>query len=93
VLRDTADTTPSPRDRHIQAITKARRVALQKASGYTQRATLERQIGRWKQVLGPSLRFHTDEAQATEVAIAIAIAVVVLDRMLDLGRPNSVRSA
>ena len=35
------------------------------------------------------LRFHTAEAQATE----IAIAVEVLNRMLDLGRPNSVRVA
>ena len=33
------------------------------------------------------LRFHTDEAQVTEVAIAAE----VLNRMLDLGRPNSGR--
>jgi hypothetical protein len=42
-----------------------------------------------KQVIGDGLRFHSDEAQATEVAIAAA----VLNRMLDLGRPNSVRVA
>jgi hypothetical protein len=35
------------------------------------------------------LRFHIDAAQAAE----IAIAVEVLNRMLDLGRPNSVRVA
>jgi len=46
-------------------------------------------IGRWKRVIGDGLRFHSDEAQATEVAIAAE----VLNRMLDLGRPNSVRSA
>jgi hypothetical protein len=40
-----------------------------------------------KQVIGDGLRFHSDEAQATEVAIAAA----VLNRMLD--RPNSVRAA
>ena len=50
---------------------------------------MEGQIGRWKQVLGPALRFHSDAAQATEVAIAAE----VLNRMLDLGRPNSVRIA
>jgi hypothetical protein len=50
---------------------------------------VEGQIGRFKQVIGPMLRFHTAEAQATE----IAIAVEVLNRMLDLGRPNSVRVA
>jgi hypothetical protein len=48
---------------------------------------MEGQIGRWKQVIGDGLRFHSDGAQATEVAIAAA----VLNRMLDLGRPNSVR--
>jgi hypothetical protein len=50
---------------------------------------VEGQIGRWKQVLGPALRFHTDDAQTTEVAIGAR----VLNRMLDLGRPNSVRIA
>ena len=40
-------------------------------------------------LIGDSLRFHTDEAQAVEVAIAVE----VLNRMLDLGRPNSVRVA
>ena len=39
--------------------------------------------------IGDGLRFHTDEARATEVAIAAQ----VLNRMLDLGRPNSVRIA
>ena len=39
--------------------------------------------------IGPALRFHTDAAQATEVAIAAG----VLNRMLDLGRPESVRVA
>lgn len=35
------------------------------------------------------LCFHTDAAQATEVVIGVAI----LNRMLDLGHPNSVRAA
>jgi len=39
--------------------------------------------GRWKRVIGDGLRFHTDVAQAVEV----------LNRMLDLRRPNSVRVA
>ena len=50
---------------------------------------MEGQIGRWKQVIGGALRFRSDEAQATEVAIAAE----VLNRMLDLGGPNSVRIA
>ena len=56
-------------------------MAWQKASGYNVRARVESQIGRWKRVIGDGLRFHTDEAQAAEVAIAVE----VLNRMLDLG--------
>ncbi|MFD1626403.1 hypothetical protein ACFSBS_17295, partial [Azospirillum griseum] len=38
-------------------------------------------------VLGPTLCFHTDQAQAAETAIGTA----ALNPMLDLGPPNSVR--
>lgn len=89
VLSDTADTAPTPRDRHIQTIAATGRMAWQKTSGYNQQAKVEGQIGRWKQVLGPALRFHTDEAQAMEASIG----TLVLNRMLDPGRPNSVRIA
>ena len=89
VLSDTADTTPTPRDRHIQAITETGRIAWQRSSGYNQRAKVEDQIGHWKQVLGPALRFHTDDAQTAKVDIG----VVALNRMLDLGHPNSARIA
>jgi hypothetical protein len=52
-------------------------------SQYNQRARVEGQTARWKQVIGDGLRFHSDEAQAT----------AVLNQMLHLGRPNSVRVA
>jgi hypothetical protein len=85
----TADTEPTQRDRHIQGITEKGRIAWQRNSGYNKRARVEGQIARWKQVIGDGLRFHSDEARATE----IAIAAQVLNRMLDLGCPNSVRVA
>ena len=85
----TAETAPTQRDRHLQVINARGRMAWQRDSGYNVRARVEGQIGRWKRVIGDSLRFHTDEAQAAEVAIAVK----VLNRMLDLGRPNSVRVA
>ena len=44
-------------------------------------------ISRWKRVIGDGLRFQTDGRQATEVAIAAD----VLNRMLELGRPEYVR--
>jgi hypothetical protein len=89
VSSDAAGTAPNPRDRHIQAIAEGGRMAWQRASGYHARARVEGQIGRWKQVIGDGLRFHTDAAQSAEVAVAAE----VLNRMLDLGRPTSVRVA
>ena len=62
-------------------------MAWQRISGYNERAGVESQMARWKGVLGDALRFHGDAAQATEDAIGVA----VLNRMLDLGRPNTVR--
>lgn len=50
-------------------------------SGYNKRAGMESQMARSKSVLGEALCFHTDAAQATE----IAIGVEVLNRKLELG--------
>jgi hypothetical protein len=89
VPSDTAETAPTQRDRHLQHIAKHGRMAWQKASGYTRRARAETGISRFKQVIGDGLRSDTDERQATEVGVAVH----VLNRMLELGRPNSVRIA
>jgi len=51
--------------------------------------TAEPAVGRWKQVIGDKLRAHTDERRATEVEVAVH----TLNRMLELGRPNYVRTA
>ncbi len=59
------------------------------ASGYIWRALVEADISRFKRVIGDGLRSRTDGRQATEVAIAVG----VLNRMLDLGRPEYVRTA
>ena len=64
-------------------------MAWQRTSGYDKRAGVENQIARWKGVLSEALRFHSDQTLATEVAIGVA----VLNCILDLGRPNSVRVA
>jgi hypothetical protein len=50
---------------------------------------VEANIGRYKQVIGNGLRFHKDKRRTTEVGVAIYI----LNRMLRLGRPVSVRIA
>jgi hypothetical protein len=56
-------------------------------SGYNKRSRIETAIGRYKQVIGDGLRFRKDERRATEVAVAVHL----LNRMLELGRPISIR--
>src|SRR4051794_35385350 len=85
----TAETAPTQRDRHLQLIAERGRMGWQKASGYTKRARAEAAMGRFKRVIGDGLRSRTDERQATEMNVA----VMVLNRMLELGRPESVRIA
>jgi Transposase DDE domain len=85
----TAGTAPTPRDRHLQLIAERGRMGWQKASGYHRRALAEAAISRCKRVIGDALRSRTDGRQATEVAIAVR----ALNRMLELGRPESVRVA
>ena len=63
------------------------RMGWQKASGYNRRALAEAAIGRYKRVIGDGLRSRTDARRATEVSIAVR----VLNGMLDLGRPKSIR--
>ena len=46
-------------------------------------------MSRYKRVIGDALRSRTDRHRATEVAVAVQ----VLNRMLELGRPESVRVA
>src|SRR4029077_9386015 len=71
VPSETAETAPTLRDRHLQAIAEHGRMGWQKASGYNWRALVEADIGRWKRVIGHALRSQTDKRQATEVALAV----------------------
>jgi hypothetical protein len=89
VPSEMAASTPTQRDRHLQCIAEHGRMGWQKASGYNRRALVEVSISRFKRVIGTSLRSRTEPRRATETAIAIH----VLNRMLDLGRPKSVRIA
>src|SRR3954449_13105841 len=89
VPRETAGTAPTQRDRHLRCIAERGRMGWQRASGYNWRALVEANISRWKRVIGEGLRSQTDGRQASEVAIAAD----VLNRMLELGRPEYVRIA
>jgi hypothetical protein len=82
-----AEGTPSQRDQHLQSIVEHGRLGWQKKSGYTRRALVETSISRFKRVIGDALRSQTDRRRATEAAIAVQ----TLNRMLEFGRPKSVR--
>src|SRR3954471_19431524 len=89
VPSEAAEITPTQRDRHLRCIAERGLMGWQRASGYGWRALVESDILRWKRVVGDGLHFQTDGRQATEVAIAAD----VLNRMLELGRPEYVRIA
>jgi hypothetical protein len=89
VLSASAETDPTQRDHHIQAIAEQGRMGWQRTSGYNARAGAEGAMSRYKRIIGDTLRSHSRPAQEVETRIA----VTVLNRMLDLGRPESVRAA
>ena len=71
------------------SIAKKGRIGWQKTSGYNTRSRVGATIGRYKQVIGNGLRSRKDGRRTTEVGVAIH----ALNRMLELGRPSSVRIA
>ena len=87
VPSEAAATAPTQRDGHLRCIAEHGRMGWQKASGYNRRALAEAAMSRYKRVIGDTLRSRTDRRRATEVAIAAH----ALNRMLELGRPESVR--
>jgi hypothetical protein len=89
VLSKDVETTPTERDRHLRSIPEHGRMGWQRTSGYSKRALVEAAISRMKRVIGDALRSRTDQRRATEIALAIH----ALNRMLELGRPTSVRIA
>src|SRR4051794_27230677 len=85
----TAETVPTQRDRHLRLIAEKGRMGWQKATGYNARARAEAAISRYKRVIGDGLHSRTDRRRATEVNVGVH----ALNRMLELGRPESVRIA
>src|SRR3954451_18672614 len=84
-----AETEPTQRARHLQSTAERGRTGSRKSSGHNRRALAEAAVSRCKRVIGDALRSRTDRRRATEVAIATH----VLNLMLELGRPESVRNA
>jgi hypothetical protein len=77
----------SPRDRHIRLILEKGRMGWQRATGYGRRSLVETAIGRYKRLVGATLRASTLSGQQGEAAMAVA----VLNRMIRVAKPVSVR--
>ena len=59
-----------------------------KKTNYGRRSLAETAMGRYKAIIGPCLRALSFSGQQAETAVGLT----VLNRMLDAGRPNSLRS-
>ena len=83
VIRLQSSRDATVRDRHIAQIRSNGCMAWQTATGYNQRSRIETQMGRWKSVIGPKLKFRSFSRQITEVQLGRK----VLNTMTALGRP------
>ena len=89
VLSSQADTDPSQRDGHIRLIQEQGRSAWHEAAEYGKRSLVETAIGRYKALIGPRLRARGVASQQGEVALGVG----VLNRMIRVAKPVSVRIA
>ena len=87
VLSTDSTDRQSQRDRHIRMIAEKGRMGWQKATGYGRRSLVETAIGRYKHLIGSTLRARSLAAQQGEVAMAVR----ALNRMIDVAKPLSVR--
>ena len=81
--------TSTARDRHVRNIAEKGRMAWQKATDYGRRSLVETAIGRYKHIIGPKLRARSSDSQEGEVAVAVQ----VLNRMIRIAKPISIRPA
>ena len=77
---------PLDRDAAIRAIRRVGRAQWKRDTGYHQRSLIETAVSRLKTLFGPCVSAHTFDGQATEVFLRC----VALNRMAQLGLPNSV---
>ena len=80
---------PTQRDRHVQAIAEQGRMGWQRQTDYGKRAKAETAMARYKGIFGDHLHARKLPGQQAKAALGVA----VLNRMIDAGRPNSVRIA
>ncbi len=76
---------PGARDRTVKRVRKVGRRQWKKESGYHQQARVENTFIRYKSIIDDRLRARHPRSQEAEVLIACKI----LNRMTELGRPES----
>ncbi len=77
----------TPRNRHIQLMAERGRIGWQKATSYGQRNHAETIMNRYEHLIGPKLHARSRPAQHGEVALAVP----VLNRMICIAKPISIR--
>ena len=80
---------PTQRDRHIQSLADKGRLGWQRETDYGKRSMAETAMARYKRIFGDHLHARKLPGQQAEAAIGVA----VLNRMIETGRPDSVRVA
>jgi hypothetical protein len=85
VLSPMASTAPTQRDQHVLAIESKGRSAWKRISGYYAQSQAENAFSRFKRTFGGVLRSKRDECQEREASLACQL----LNRMVELGRPQS----
>ena len=84
-LSPTARSSPTQRDAHLLEIERGGRFVWKRTSGYDDQAYAENAFARYKRIFGGSLRAKRDASQEREAAIACEL----LNRMREMGRPQS----
>jgi hypothetical protein len=85
VLSPMASTAPTQRDQHLLAIENEGRFAWKRMSGYYAQSHAENAFSRFKRTFGGGLRAKREDSQEREASLACEL----LNRMLELGRPQS----
>ena len=85
VLSGKVATSPTQRDIHIAAVQNEGRFQWEREAGYYLQSHAENAFFRYKTTFGGRLRAKRDEAQKREAALGCT----VLNRMRELGRPQS----
>jgi hypothetical protein len=87
VLSPTATIAPTQRDQHLFEIERVGRLQWKRTSGYYVQSRAENTFARFKTTFGGRLRAKRDESQEREALLACQL----LNRILELGRPQSYR--